>query len=95
MVAAIGYSDVDVVVEGALDEMRVFIDYDDGTSREYGGNTTFNAWLEVLKRDLQAAELVAEVYVLRHEHEMSELECSCVQYLTDHTPAYRLGQGAG
>lgn len=71
------YIDVSVVVNGALEESDTFLDY-----------LVFEDWLESLKADAESHGYLTEVYAVEHDHPLSEDECTCVQYLTDHHPAY-------
>ena len=45
-----------------------------------------------LETDFPAAgvneECVVELYTMRHDHDMDQEECACVQYLADHKPVW-------
>lgn len=80
-----GYTEIDVVVAGALDESIVIYDESDPEGR--------NVETELHRIEREARQHVGpdgltEVYLIRHEHPMltTDDECSCVQYLTDHHP---------
>ena len=49
-----------------------------------------NRFIREAMREAESAEdgLTTEIYVLEHHHEMTDDECSCVQYLADHSPAW-------
>lgn len=89
-----GYYDVDVIVEGALDESRTFVEYDDGTTQEFGGRlgSTLDAWLNGLEAEAEKAGVVLGVYELFHGHELEAEDCECAQYVTDNNPTYVFGQ---
>ena len=72
------YAQVDVIVEGALDE-SVFLNSD----------SAIDTFVSKVERDAEADGLATEVYVLWHQHdEAIDCEGNCVQYLTDHRPTY-------
>lgn len=73
------YADVTVVVDGAEESCETF--HDETLLREH---------IDQVREDARGDGYPTEVYVLYHEH--SDLpddgECACVQYVTDHKPAY-------
>jgi len=74
------YVEATVIVEGALDETRVF---GEGDAEKLDD---FEAEVEEAAKD----GLATELYVLRHDHEPlteGDEDCACAQYLTDHLPA--------
>ncbi len=73
------YVDASVVVEGAVEEDATFHDY-----------LLFEEWLRGVEEDAAGHGYLTEVYVIEHEHDdlKEDEECACVQYLTDHHPAY-------
>ena len=75
------YPDVDVIVEGALDSSETF--EDDALSE-----ANMAVYIEGTRESAEADGLRTEVYILYHDHDMSEDECSCAQYVTDGHPAY-------
>lgn len=71
------YAEVTVIVDGALDQEHTFDDYQ--VMQEY---------IDIL-RDLSMDDGQAtEVYIQYHDHGISDDECMCAQYETDHKPAY-------
>jgi hypothetical protein len=71
------YADVTVVVDGAVDSEERFYDY-----------ALMDEFIRSVEEDAKADSYPTEVYIVYHEHKETEDECSCVQYLTDHHPAY-------
>jgi len=69
------YLDVDVIVEGALDENRIFTD-----------QAEYDRWLEQCKLEVGDVGVWVEVYCTPHEHPLDEHDCECAQFLTDHKP---------
>jgi hypothetical protein len=80
-----GYYDIEVIIEGALDESRTFWD-----TRE--GRLAKATFLGNLERQAKSESFTAEVFELFHDHESSvglEIDdCSCAQYVLDHHPTY-------
>jgi hypothetical protein len=88
-----GFSEISVLVNGALDQEAIL--------RDIPNRDT------VLVKDLDAivndtAEFAArypqshvEIYVLYHDHEISEEECACVQFLQSHKPAHEWNKPNG
>lgn len=69
-----GYTEITVIVGGAVDEDRVF------TTEE---TQDMDAYLARIKCEDFSGEL-AEIFRLYHSHEQGE--CECAQYVTDHAP---------
>jgi hypothetical protein len=69
------YADVSLVVEGALDNQSVAYT-----------ETDVDEYVQAAEAEAKADGLHTEVYVLWHEHDETNEECACVQYLTDHHP---------
>lgn len=69
------YADVSVIVEGALEEEATFHD-----------ETLMRDWIAHVIEDLRADGVSGQVYVVHHDHDESDEDCACVQYLTDHRP---------
>jgi hypothetical protein len=78
------YAEVTVIVDGALDESATFTD-----------ETALAEFLASQHTAAQADGLPTEVYVLWHDHAMSDQECCCVQYVSDHHPDYSWNMEAG
>lgn len=72
-----GYTDVSVIWEGALDSEQSFTDEQ---------SDAMEAFINAAKADAIASDDSVEIYTLYHDHDMSEDDCVCVQYLTDHSP---------
>lgn len=68
------YADLDVIVDGALEESVTF--HDETVMREY---------ISEIEEEAKDHGYPTEVFVVFHEHE-DNIECECVQYLTDHHP---------
>lgn len=74
---ATSYADVDVIVDGALAHQKTFTDH-----------AALTSFIEQ-ERDAAVADgLWTEVYILWHEHPMTDEECTCAQYATDHHPDF-------
>jgi hypothetical protein len=74
------YTQVDVIVEGALDSSEV-----------YFNDESLTYALQQLKTEAENLHFVAEVYTLFHDHSI-DVECECVQYVTDHHPTVVYGR---
>lgn len=76
-----GYTEVTVIVDGALEE-----------SENFGGGKAeaarFDAFLARVEAEAEADGLLTEVYTLDHPHAEDAEECACAQYATDHHPAW-------
>jgi len=95
-IARTGYIDADVIVECAVDETRTFTEYDDGSTQEFGGTSTLDAWLATIEAEAMRLGIEVEVYLQRHEHALEVEDCSCAQYETDHHPEHVFGpSGSG
>lgn len=73
------YTAVSVVVEGAVDDDRTFLDDDPGA---------FDVFIDKLRGEQAENGLNYAVYVLHHDHD-EDIECSCIEYLQDHRPTYQ------
>jgi hypothetical protein len=69
------YAEVTVIVDGALDQEITFTD-----------ETLMRDFIDKIREDAESDGYPTEVFVLYHEHEPGD--CECVQYVTDHRPAY-------
>lgn len=69
-----GFTDVTVVWEGAVDTQRIF--GDDET-------TAMDALIAGVKADAATTTDLVEIYSVYHDHD-TDLDCECVQFLTDH-----------
>jgi len=76
------YADVDVIVNGALEESRTFHD-----------ETLMNHYIGEIEDEASDHGYLTEVYVVWHEHD-DDIECECVQYLTSHKPYATFNQEA-
>lgn len=78
-----GYTEVTIICDGALESSESFKGFD---------TAELEAYLEKEKNEaLEAAGLTGietEIYVMEHEHDESEEDCSCAQYLSDHHPIW-------
>jgi len=72
------YVTITVIVDGALESEDDFTDY-----------ALAEEWIREVARDAENDGVLTEVYLLRHEHDpFEDGDCSCIQYITDHHPAY-------
>lgn len=69
------YSEVTVIVDGAQEEDETFTDY-----------LLQEEFITKIGMDAVDHGYHTEVFVINHEHDMTDEECSCVQMLTDHSP---------
>ena len=75
------YAQVDVIVEGALDESEtIFTD------------EALESFIQGIERVANEDHQHTEVYVLWHEHSPYIDECGCAQYVTDHHPQYEFNK---
>jgi hypothetical protein len=71
------YYQVDVIVEGALDD-----------SFEFSKETQVRTLAKNLGVQCAHDGLATEMYVLYHSHAPTALECHCIQDAQDHHPEY-------
>ena len=69
------YATITVVVEGAFEDEADFFDY-----------TLAEIAIRQAAEDAKLDGMRTEIFILEHEHEPGD--CECIQYLTDHHPAY-------
>lgn len=69
------YVDASAIVAGAVEEDRTFFD-----------ETLLNEWLSTWESEANNDGYRVEIWAVFHEHEPSDEECSCVQYLQTHEP---------
>jgi hypothetical protein len=69
------YSEISVVVDGALEEEQTFTDY--LLEAEY---------LDRIEEEATDHGYPTEVFRLYHEHNPSDEDCGCIQYVQDHHP---------
>lgn len=76
-----GYISAEVIVEGAVDDTKIFAGAgQEGDLREY---------LMYVEAAAEDDGLKTQVYIMRHEHPMWEDEqCQCIQFETDLKPAH-------
>jgi len=78
-----GFTEVTIIVDGAVESDETFKGFD---------TTELEVYLERQKTEaLEAFGLTGietEIYTMEHEHDESEDDCSCAQYLTDHHPIW-------
>jgi hypothetical protein len=79
-----GYTEVTVIVEGAVD----------GTTN-FGPNdkSLMEAFIEAIERDAKEDGLRTEVYVQYHGHSLRVEDCVCAQYEQDGRPTYSWNVG--
>lgn len=77
-----GYTDVMVLIDGAVEYQEVF---------ERDEEEVLERFLEDVKAEAEDAGVVAECFVLYHDHPLDGDECGCVQYLQNHYPAVVFG----
>lgn len=78
------YVEFNVVVDGADDGSIIF------TDDEHDAKV---AWFGREKQELTmlatAGEIErGEIFSVRHEHELDDQDCQCIQYVTDHNPEF-------
>lgn len=71
------YADVTVIVDGALDAEVCYSDY-----------ALMEQFIDDIREEARGDGYPTDVYIQYHEHEMTQDECVCGQYVTDHHPAY-------
>ena len=71
------YIETSLVIDGCLDEDQVFYDHD-----------SLEAYITSLEADYNQASQpgIWELFIIEHDHPMTEEECYCIQYLTSHKP---------
>jgi len=74
-----GYTEVTIIYDGALESEETFKGFD---------TAELKAYLEAQKKEASTGEGITEIYVLEHEHDESEEDCTCVQYLQSHHPMW-------
>jgi hypothetical protein len=83
------YAEVTVIVDGAQDDVATFAT-DDAVS--YADMLAYIAG----QGEMAASDgLPTEVYVLWHDHPLSDQDCCCVQYVSNHHPDYSWNMEAG
>lgn len=71
-----GYTEVTVVVDGALDKEETF-----------RNPTGAQAYIEAIIAESKLDKVPTQIFKLDHDHAEGE-ECECAQYVTDHKPIY-------
>lgn len=69
------YADVTVLVDGELENDETFFD-----------ETLMREFFAEIESDAEGHGYPTAIYVVYHDH--NHRECECVQYLTDHKPAF-------
>lgn len=83
-----GYTEFTVIVDGALDE-ELMLEWAD---EDY--DVKQSSLLDGCEQSVRAGDCTeVDVFIIEHAHEMSDEECACVQYLTDHAPTFRFISG--
>lgn len=72
------YADVTVIIDGAVEEEHTFSD-----------EAFMLDYIRTIQDEAGSHGYLTEVYILNHEHSLTDDECGCVEYLQDHSPAYR------
>lgn len=88
-----GYYDISVVVDGALDSDEMVSDDGDALDRELESIREQHREDHRVYSAERTGTPVWEVYVLHHDHDMMA-DCGCAQYVQDHHPALVLKDGA-
>lgn len=70
------YAEVEVIVEGALEESETFSD-----------DVLMCDYVRQVGEDAESHGHPTEVYILYHEHSPAA-DCQCVQYVVSHKPDY-------
>lgn len=73
-----GFWEVTVVWEGAVDTQETFLD---------SNEDLVDVMIEAVQADAVDTQDLVEVFTLYHDHELT-LECECVQFVTDHRPSW-------
>lgn len=71
------FSEVTVLVDGAVDECAVFFDY-----------ALEAAFIEDVKEEAEGHGYPTKIHVLYHDFHDFDVECECAQYETDHRPVW-------
>ena len=71
------YTEVDTIVEGALENSETFFD-----------TGTLDAHLSEIADGASRITNLVQVYVIDHDHDMTDDECECASYMTDHHPLF-------
>jgi hypothetical protein len=70
------HADVTVVVDGAVENDRMFTDY-----------ALMEDFIAEIAAEAHDHGYLTEVYVMYHDHEVG-IDCECAQFVTDHHPLY-------
>lgn len=77
------YTELTLIIEGALDESAIFFPND---------SAEMDQWLESVQSDAQLSGLETQVFKIEHAHDVRPgvlaEDCVCVQFLTDHHPLF-------
>ena len=71
------YADVTVIVDGAVGTENTFYDY-----------ALMEQFIDTIRDEAMGDGYPTDVYIQYHEHDMTDNECMCAQYETDHHPDY-------
>ena len=74
------YADVDLIIDGALDE-----------STTVSSTAQLSRLVAKWDKECKSAKVRGEVRVLWHGHPMSDEDCVCAQYEVDHHPHCYVG----
>ena len=69
------YADVTVIVDGAVGTEDTFYDY-----------ALMEQFIDTIRDEAMGDGYPTDVYIQYHEHDMTDNECICAQYETDHHP---------
>lgn len=90
-----GYLEVSVLWEGALENVVIIPDGANARVDTVYGSEVPASDLEELatyfEREVAGKSDTVEIFTLHHGHDNDGEECSCVQYATDHRPAFTFG----
>lgn len=71
------YTQMTVIVDGALDYEQDYYDY-----------VMLDDAIRNVREDALDDGYHTEIYLIHHDHHPDGEECTCVQHLQDHNPAY-------
>ena len=75
------------ITVGEYWDANLMVDYAEQEHETFFDAQSLDNWVrEKIREYRDEKELIASVFVVYHEHPMSDDECQCIQYMTDHRP---------